>query len=477
MWGGRFTKDTDEQVDDFHSSIGFDYRLLPYDIQGSKAHARMLAHCGIIQDHEAELICSGLDQVHEEIVQGRAELSTASEDIHMNVERLLIERVGDVGRKLHTARSRNDQVALDTRLYLKDALRRIEDALIAVEAALIELAEQDPSIAMPGYTHLQRAQPVLLAHHLLAYVEMFERDRERFGDCYKRVDVCPLGSGAIAGTTFPIDREFVRRELGFAKLSQNSMDAVSDRDFALEFLGAAAIVGVHMSRLSEEIVLWATSEFGFVELDDAYSTGSSMMPQKKNPDVPELVRGKTGRLFGNLIGLLTTMKGLPLAYNKDMQEDKEALFDSVDTLERSLLILAPTVRTLRIRKDRMAEALRGGYLNATDLADYLTRRGVPFRKAHELVGKAVWHCAERGLALEDLSVQDFRHLGLDVAEDLESALSVQGMLKTRNCVGGTALERVLEQLAAAKEAIATRRVPPPTSMQGERVIPGIENSS
>jgi len=459
LWGGRFAKATSEAVDDFHSSIGFDYKLLPYDIQGSKVHARMLARCGIIRPDEAEAICRGLDQVYEDILAGRAELSASSEDIHMNVERLLIERIGDVGRKLHTARSRNDQVALDTRLYLKDALRRIEDAVIELESALLDLARREQDAAVPAYTHLQRAQPVLFAHHLLAYVEMFERDRERLGDCYKRVDVCPLGAGAVAGTTFPIDRDFVRRELGFARLAENSMDAVSDRDFALEFMGAAAIAGMHMSRLSEEIVLWATSEFGFVELDDAYSTGSSMMPQKKNPDIPELVRGKTGRLVGNLVALLTVMKGLPLAYNKDMQEDKEALFDSVETLERCLRILAPTVRTLRVRRERMAEALRGGYVNATDLADYLVRRGVPFRTAHELVGKAVRVCVERGIALDDLSPGDLRALGLDVDEDVREALSLPGMLAARKSAGGTAPERVRERLQAASEALRTRRVP------------------
>ena len=459
LWGGRFSKETSGEVDDFHSSIGFDYKLLPYDIRGSKAHARMLAKCGIIEPAEAQAICDGLDQVYEDITSGRAELTAAAEDIHMNVERLLIERIGDVGRKLHTARSRNDQVALDTRLYLKDALRRIEDAVIELERALIELAEKEPGAALPGYTHLQRAQPVLFAHHLLAYVEMLERDRERLGDCYKRVDVCPLGAGAIAGTTFPIDRDFVRRELGFARLAENSMDAVSDRDFALEFMAAAAIAGVHLSRLCEEIVLWSSSEFSFVELDDAYSTGSSMMPQKKNPDVAELVRGKAGRLFGNLVALLTVMKGLPLAYNKDMQEDKEALFDSVETLERCLSILAPTVATMRVRRDRMEQALKGGFLNATDLAEYLVRRGVPFRTAHELVGRAVQACVQRGVGLEDLTLDELRSMGIDAGDDVRRALSLEGMLEGRSAAGGTSPARVAERLAAAKAALSVLRVP------------------
>lgn len=459
LWGGRFAKPTDQRVDDFHSSIGFDWRLLEYDIAGSKAHARMLARCGIIADAEAELIVRGLEQVRRDIESGAAELSPSNEDIHMNVEHLLIERIGDVGRKLHTARSRNDQVALDTRLYLKEELRLVEDALLGLEEALVELAAKHPEVALPGYTHLQRAQPVLLAHHLLAYFEMFERDRERLGDCYKRVDVCPLGAGALAGATFPIDRAFVMHELGFARLSENSMDAVSDRDFALEFMAAAAIIGVHLSRLSEELIIWASSEFAFVELDDAYSTGSSMMPQKKNPDVPELVRGKSGRLIGDLMTLLTVMKGLPLTYNKDMQEDKEALFDAVDTIKACLSIMSPTIATLRLREERMEAALAGGFLNATDLADYLVRRGVPFRNAHGLVGRAVQYCTSRGKGLEDLTGEELSSLGIDAGPDVKEALELKGMLSARSCVGGTAPERVREQLGRAKERILVRRVP------------------
>ncbi len=459
LWGGRFAKSTDKRVDDFHSSIGFDWRLLPYDVAGSKAHARMLARVGVIRGDEAEAICRGLDDVESDLRSGQAELSTQHEDIHMNVEYLLTERIGDVARKLHTARSRNDQVALDTRLYLRDELAEVEERLVGLERALIDLARQADDAALPGYTHLQRAQPVLFAHHLLAYVEMFERDRERLADCYKRVNICPLGAGALAGVTYPIDREFVRQELGFDSVCLNSLDAVSDRDFALEFMSAAAIIAIHMSRLCEEIVLWASSEFAFVELDDAYSTGSSMMPQKKNPDVAELVRGKSGRVVGSLVTLLTVMKGLPLAYNKDMQEDKEALFDSVDTIKRCLEVLAPSVETLRVNRARMSEALQGGYLNATDLADYIVRQGVPFRRAHELVGHAVQYAAGKGVGLEALSPQEFRELGIDVGHDVGEALSLQGMLAARAAVGGTAPQRVSERLKAANEGIQSLKVP------------------
>jgi len=459
LWGGRFAKETDRLMDEFHASVYFDWRLLPYDVRGSKAHARMLARCGIITAEEAEQICRGLDQVLADIEAGRAELLPEFEDVHMNVERLLIERIGDVGKKLHTARSRNDQVALDTRMYVKDALRRVEDGIIELEKALIEKAEEHWQVPMPGYTHLQRAQPVLFAHHLLAYVEMLERDRERLADCYRRADVCPLGSGAIAGVTYAIDREFVRKELGFSRISQNSMDAVSDRDFIIEFLSAAAILMMHLSRLSEELVLWSSQEFGFVELDDAYTTGSSMMPQKKNPDVPELVRGKSGRVVGDLVALLTVMKGLPLAYNKDMQEDKEPLFDAVDTVIGCLALMAPLIRTMRARPEKMLAALDGGFVSATDLADYLVRRGVPFRSAHEKVGRAVRHCVERGIDLSELGPEDFRELGIDVGDDVREALSVHGMLKRRDAVGGTAPSQVRERLDEARRLVDAKYVP------------------
>ncbi len=459
LWGGRFAKSTGEGVDRFHASIGFDWRLLPYDVRGSQVHARALAKAGVLTEEEAEAICRALDEVREEIESGRAQLRVEDEDIHMNVERLLTERVGELGKKLHTARSRNDQVALDTRMYVRDALRWLEDGVASLQEALLELAKKGEGAAMPGYTHLQRAQPVLFAHYLLAYFEMFERDRQRLGDAYRRVNVCPLGSGALAGVTFPIDRDYVRRELGFAKASANSLDAVSDRDFILETLCAGSILAVHLSRLCEELVLWSSAEFGFIEFDDAFATGSSMMPQKKNPDVAELVRGKSGRVIGDLVALLVAMKGLPLAYNKDMQEDKEALFDAVETLVGSLEVLAPAVRTAQVRKERLAQALAGGFLNATDLADYLVRRGVPFREAHALVGRAVRHCVERGIGLEQLTLDEFAGLGIEVGSDVYEALSVEGMLAARDVYGGTAPRQVAARLAEAEAVVKSRYVP------------------
>ena len=370
LWGGRFQKETDKLVEDFHSSISFDQRLYRQDIRGSQAHARMLGKTGIISEKEAEQIIQGLEEILAHIEEGRLEFEVGAEDIHMNIEKVLIDRIGQVGKKLHTARSRNDQVALDTRLYLKEEIRSIQSLLINLQETLLRLSREHLDTIMPGYTHLQKAQPITYAHYLMAYFQMFKRDWERLEDCYGRTDVLPLGSGALAGTTFPIDRQMVAEELGFAAISENSLDAVSDRDYVIEFIAAVSLLMMHLSRFCEEIILWSSDEFRFLELDDAYSTGSSIMPQKKNPDVAELIRGKTGRVYGHLMALLTVLKSLPLAYNKDLQEDKEALFDTVDTAKKCLLIFTPMLKSLKVNRDRMLEAARSGFTNATDMADY-----------------------------------------------------------------------------------------------------------
>ncbi|WP_027717599.1 argininosuccinate lyase [Desulfovirgula thermocuniculi] len=450
LWGGRFQKDTDRLVEDFHSSISFDRRLYRHDIRGSQAHARMLARQGIISQEEAELIVRGLEEILADIEAGRVEFAVEAEDIHMNIEQLLTRRIGPVGKKLHTARSRNDQVALDVRMYLKDEIDAIVGLLKKLQHTLLDLAEEHCETVMPGYTHLQRAQPVTLAHHLLAYVQMFWRDVERLLDCRRRTDVLPLGAGALAGTTFPLDPHFVAGELGFAAVAENSLDAVSDRDFAVEFVAAAAIIMMHLSRFCEEIVLWSSAEFGFIELDDAYSTGSSMMPQKKNPDVAELIRGKTGRVYGDLQALLTMLKGLPLAYNKDMQEDKEALFDAVDTVKKCLAVFIPMVSTMRVRKERMLAAAREGFTNATDLADYLVRKGVPFREAHAQVGKMVLYALGEGKALEDLSLEEMRQFAPAVEEDVYRALDIRRCVAARRVLGGPAPEAVRQAISRAR---------------------------
>ncbi|MDN5292846.1 MAG: argininosuccinate lyase [Eubacteriales bacterium] len=454
LWGGRFTKETDRLVEDFHSSISFDARLYRQDIRGSQAHARMLGKVGVLTPEEAEQIIAALEEILQDIEAGRVEFSPAAEDIHMNIETLLIQRLGDLGRKLHTARSRNDQVALDTRLYLKEEIKEIVGLLRKLQALLLDLAEKHRETIMPGYTHLQRAQPVTLAHHLLAYFFMFQRDVERLKDCYRRTDVMPLGSGALAGTTFPLDREMVARELGFAAISMNSMDAVSDRDFAIEFCAAASLIMMHLSRFCEELILWSSAEFGFVEMDDAYSTGSSIMPQKKNPDVAELIRGKTGRVYGDLMALLTVMKGLPLAYNKDMQEDKERLFDAVDTVKACLTVFTPMLATMRVKEEIMAQAARGGFTNATDLADYLVRRGVPFRRAHEIVGQAVLYCLEKGVSLEELTLEEFRRFAPEIDSDVYRHLAVTECVRARRVPGGPAPEAVLEAIAYGRKLLA-----------------------
>ncbi|MDD2401061.1 MAG: argininosuccinate lyase [Clostridia bacterium] len=459
LWGGRFQKKTDSLMDDFHSSINFDQRLYHYDIIGSIAHARMLCKTGIIAKEETEKIIWGLNELLSEIEKGTIEFSVEAEDIHMNVETLLIEKIGPSGKKLHTARSRNDQVTLDTRMYAKDQIVRTQELLFGLVETLVSIAEKHSDTIMPGYTHLQIAQPVTLGHHVMAYVEMFKRDFERLEDCYKRTNVMPLGSGALAGTTFPLDRKMVAEQLGFLNVSENSMDSVSDRDYVIEMLGALSLIMVHLSRFCEEIVLWASQEWSFVNLDDAYSTGSSIMPQKKNPDVAELIRGKTGRVYGDLLTILTVMKGIPLAYNKDMQEDKEALFDGVDNVQKCLLIFTPMIATLTFNKENMRKAAGKGYSNATDLADYLVRKGMSFRDAHRIVGELVNYCINKSKNLEDLTLEEFNaHLMKEneaniklIGEDVYAALALDNVVKRRCTYGGTSPEQVKQAIKRAKK--------------------------
>ncbi len=455
-WAGRFTQPTDQFVEAFTASIDFDQRLYRYDIQGSIAHARMLARQGIIGDGEAQAIVDGLEAILADIEGGDFEFSVSLEDIHMNIEARLIERIGPVGGKLHTARSRNDQVALDIRLYLRDELNRIREYLDRLQEALLDQAESNLGVIMPGYTHLQTAQPVLFSHHLLAYYEMLRRDAGRFADLFKRLNVLPLGAGALAGTTFPIDREFVAEQLGFAGVTRNSLDSVSDRDFALEFCAAAAILMMHLSRFSEELILWSSADFDFITLSDAFCTGSSIMPQKKNPDVPELVRGKTGRVYGNLMGLLTVMKALPLAYNKDMQEDKEPLFDTLDTVTGCLKVFADMVAQLSVKADSMRQAAARGFSTATDVADYVVRKGVPFRDAHEIVGKTVRYCIEQGKDIPELSLAEFRRFSEHIDQDIYDYVTLEASINARRATGGTAREAVEREIALARRERAGR---------------------
>ncbi len=456
-WSGRFSQGADPAALVFTSSLAFDRRLWRHDLEGSAAWARALCRAGLIGTDELATLLKGLEAVGAELESGGFPFRRELEDIHMNIERRLIELAGPVGGKLHTGRSRNDQIAVDERLYLRDVLRHLDDGLSEAQRALLGRAEEHPDCCMPGYTHLQRAQPVLLAHHLLAYVFMLARDRERFMDCRARVNVMPLGSAALAGTAFPIDREALARDLGFAAPSPNSMDAVADRDFLLEFLCHAAILGMHLSRLSADLTLWATAEFGFVEFSDAFATGSSIMPQKKNPDVAELIRGKTGRLYGNLQAALVTMKGLPLTYNSDMQEDKEPLFDTVDTLEAILKIVPPMLGTLTFKVERMREVAGAQYSTATDLADYLVRKGLPFREAHEIVGKTVRYGLAHGKELSELSLTEFQQISPLIDKDVYAAITVEASLRARAAIGGTAPEAVRRQIEAAKELIARGR--------------------
>ncbi len=450
LWGGRFTQSTDKLVEEFTSSIAFDKRLYAQDIRGSIAHARMLARQGIITGTDLEAIVSGLQDILKQIEAGSFDFSVSLEDIHMNIEARLSQSIGEAGKRLHTARSRNDQVALDIRLYLRDEIGELEALLVGVIDSLIYQAEQHLGVIMPGFTHLQTAQPVLFSHHLLAYVEMFRRDKGRLADCLKRVNVLPLGAGALAGTTFPIDREYVAELLEFPEVTRNSLDSVADRDFALELLASASIIMMHLSRFSEELIIWSSSEFRFIELSDAFCTGSSIMPQKKNPDVPELVRGKTGRVYGNLMALLTVMKGLPLAYNKDMQEDKEPLFDSIDTVKTSLRIFADMVREMRINPEQMRFAAAAGFSTATDVADYLVRKGLPFRDAHEVVGRAVRYCIETKKELPELTLDEWRGFCEKIDDEIFAAITLEASVNARQATGGTAAVRVKEEIARAK---------------------------
>jgi len=453
-WAGRFTQSTDPSAERFTASLAFDQRLWSYDITGSVAWAKALGRAGLLTASERDTIVRGLDAVREELATGTFPFRPELEDIHTNVERRLHDLVGDVAGKLHTGRSRNDQIALDERLYLKDVAARVAEGLRRVQEALVARAAETVEAPLPGYTHLQRAQPVVLAHHLLAYVFMLQRDRERFRDAAARADVLPLGAAALAGTAFPIDREALAQDLGFAAVSPNSLDAVSDRDYVLEFLAAGALAGMHFSRLAADLTLWATAEFGFVEFSDAFATGSSIMPQKKNPDVAELIRGKSGRLYGNLVAVLTTMKGLPLAYNSDMQEDKEPFFDSVDTLEAIVGVLPPLLAALTFRTDRMRRAAGEHFSTATDLADYLVRKGLPFRQAHEVVGRLVRYALDEGKTLEDLTLPEFRRFSPLIDGDVKDAITVEASLRARAVTGGTAPAAVRRTLALARTLIA-----------------------
>lgn len=453
LWGGRFAKGNDHLMEDFHSSIQFDKRLYKEDITGSLAHSKMLAKQGIISEEEGKTIAKALKEILAEIETGEAEFDVAAEDIHMNVETMLIAKIGDIGKKLHTARSRNDQVALDARLYLLKETDQIIDLLKEMEETLLAMAEEHKETVMPGYTHLQKAQPVTFAHHLLAYFEMFLRDIGRLTDSKKRLSVMPLGSGALAGTVFPLDRNFVAKELGFNDITMNSMDGVSDRDFVIEFLSAASMIMMHLSRFSEEVVLWSTGEFAFVSLDDAYATGSSIMPQKKNPDAAELVRGKTGRVYGDLMALLTVMKGIPLAYNKDMQEDKEALFDAVDTVKGCLMIFRPMLSTLKINKDTMRQKAEGGFINATDAADYLAERGVPFREAHAIIGNIVLECEKEGESLKEMTIEDWKNHSAVFQDDIYDFIAIENSVKRRDIPGAPAPSQTEKVLQGARKRL------------------------
>ena len=442
LWGGRFSKSTDKSVDDFNSSIRFDQRMYRQDITGSIAHAKMLGKQGIIEKSESDLIVKTLGEILKDIEDGKVEFLIDAEDIHMNIETILISRIGDTGKRLHTGRSRNDQVALDIRMYLRDEADEVSQMLSDLKDIVLAVAEENIETIMPGYTHLQKAQPITLAHHFMAYYEMFKRDGERLFDLRKRINVMPLGSGALAGTTYPLDREFVAKELGFDAITLNSLDGVSDRDFVCEFAFVLSMIMMHLSRFSEEIILWSSNEFGFVDLDDAYSTGSSIMPQKKNPDVAELARGKAGRVYGSLMGLLTVMKGLPLAYNKDMQEDKEQIFDALDTVKMCLPVFGGMLSTMKIRKDKMLAGAKGGFTNATDVADYLVKKGLPFRDAHAVVGKMVAYCLDQDKALDELSFEEYKTFSDLFAEDVYEAISLDTCVNLRTVTGGPAFETV-----------------------------------
>ena len=454
LWKGRFSKAANSSADEFNASIEFDQRLYKEDIAGSIAHAKMLAKQGIISEKEGKLITDALEEICKDAEQGKIEFTVESEDIHMNIETILTERIGETGKKLHTARSRNDQVAVDFRLYLKKETAEIDQLLAKLTEALVTLAKKHTDTVMPGYTHMQRAQPVTLAYHLLAYYQMFSRDRERFSDCLKRIDRLPLGSGALAGTTYNTDRNFLAKELGFAEVLPNGMDAVADRDFAIEFVECCAVTMMHLSRFCEELILWSTVEFGFIEIDDSFSTGSSIMPQKKNPDMAELIRGKTGRVYGSLMSLLTLCKGLPMAYNKDLQEDKLPAFDAADTVKASVSIFTEMILTMEVKKENMEKAAKYGYMNATDAADYLVSKGIPFRDCHEIIGKIVLYCINKGIAIEDMTMEEFKSFSPEFDEDIYEKISIRSCIEAKKSEGSTSFESVkkqLEDIEAAKD--------------------------
>lgn len=447
LWGGRFTKETDKLVYNFNASISFDKRFYEQDIRGSIAHVTMLAKQGILTDEEKEQIIDGLEGIKRDVESGALAITDEYEDIHSFVEANLIDRIGDAGKKLHTGRSRNDQVALDMKLYTRDEIRELDGLLKEMLETLLMLMKENTETYMPGFTHLQKAQPITLAHHMGAYFEMFKRDRQRMKDIYKRMNLCPLGSGALAGTTYPLDREYTAELLGFDGPTLNSMDSVSDRDYLIELLSAMSTVMMHLSRFSEEVIIWNSNEYKFVEIDDAYSTGSSIMPQKKNPDIAELVRGKTGRVYGALASLLTTMKGIPLAYNKDMQEDKELVFDAIDTTKGCLALFTGMIKTIRFNEDRMEESAKHGFTNATDAADYLVNHGVPFRDAHGIVGQLVLYCLEKKIALDDMTLEEFKAISPVFEEDIYEAISMKTCVEMRNTIGApgkAAMEKVIE---------------------------------
>ena len=450
LWKGRFSKAATSSADEFNASIEFDQRLYKEDITGSIAHARMLGKQGIITLEESQLIIKALQEILEDIEAGKIEFTIESEDIHMNIETILTERIGATGKKLHTARSRNDQVAVDIRLYLKKETASIDKLIKELMDALEQLAEKHVDTVMPGYTHLQRAQPVTLAYHLLAYYQMFSRDRERFADCLKRIDRLPLGSGALAGTTYNTDRDFLAEELGFASVLPNGMDAVADRDFAIEFINCCAVTMMHLSRFCEELILWSSVEFSFVEIDDSLSTGSSIMPQKKNPDMAELIRGKTGRVYGDLMSLLTICKGLPLAYNKDLQEDKIPVFDAADTLKASVGIFTEMLLTMKVKEDKMEHAAKYGYMNATDAADYLVSKGIPFRDCHEIIGRIVLYCINKGIAIEEMTMEEFKSFSPEFDNDIYEKISIRSCISAKKSNGSTSFESVKAQLEEIK---------------------------
>ncbi len=455
LWGGRFTKETDKLVYAFNASIGFDQKFFHEDVTGSRAHVKMLSKQGILTEEERDAILKGLDSIEKDVDEGKLEITDEYEDIHSFVEANLIDRIGAAGKKLHTGRSRNDQVALDMRLYTRAQVQEVDALLKHFLETILKVMEENKDTYMPGFTHLQKAQPITLAHHFGAYFEMFKRDRLRLNDIHERMNYCPLGSGALAGTTYPLDREYVAEELDFYGPTANSMDGVSDRDYLIEFLSALSIIMMHLSRFSEEVIIWNSNEYGFVEIDDAYSTGSSIMPQKKNPDIAELVRGKTGRVYGALTSLLTTMKGIPLAYNKDMQEDKELSFDAIDTVKGCIALFDGMIATMKFNKKVMAESAMKGFTNATDAADYLVNKGVPFRDAHGIIGRIVVSCIEKGISIDEMSLSELKEFAPEFENDIYEAISLETCVNKRLTTGAPGLEAIEEEIEACKEYLIT----------------------